>query len=230
MQLRPHIQYYELSAENHRRALKYNLDISLFERLSATGVLSASGSSFQFPYARLTVQRRMRPDIADLVRLPLYPELLDHACVQHYPRVSGMYHNLFWFHHTHPEDGSTELDIKGMSHSNNYEVQMVKQLVTHLSRQGCYGPGEIAIVTPYLGQVRKLKIELGNTFAVYLTEKDQEEVDAIDELMESTELPYQSVERKPLSQTVRMATVFSSFNGCNGITFRSTIFKEKKLK
>ena len=78
MQLRPHVQNHELSAENQRRELKYNLDISLFERLCASGVRSTTEHNLEFPFAQLTVQRRMRPDIADLVRLPLYPELEDH--------------------------------------------------------------------------------------------------------------------------------------------------------
>ena len=87
MQLRPHVQNYELSAENQRRLLRYNLDISLFERLCSSGVRSTSENNFKFPFAQLTVQRRMRPDIADLVRLPLYPELEDHPTVQDYPQV-----------------------------------------------------------------------------------------------------------------------------------------------
>ena len=31
---------------------------------------------------QLTVQQRMRPEIADLVRMPLYNELLDHASIR----------------------------------------------------------------------------------------------------------------------------------------------------
>ena len=58
MQLRPHVQNHELSAENQRRELKYNLDISLFERLCAAGVRSTSENNLQFPFAKLAVQRR----------------------------------------------------------------------------------------------------------------------------------------------------------------------------
>lgn len=217
MQLRPHVQYHELSAENYSRRLKYNLDISLFERLSVSGVPSTNVNNFQFPFARLTVQRRMRPEIADLIRVPLYPELQDHSAVKHYPDVPGMYHNLFWFHHTRHEDGAAEFDVRGMSHTNEYEIEMTKQLVTHITRQGIYKPKEIAVITPYVGQLRKLMNSFRNTFAVYLSEKDQEEVDAMDDQMEPSGPSSAPVERKPLNHTVRMATVFSLFDECNRV-------------
>jgi len=117
-----------------------------------------------------------------------------------------MYHHLYWFDHSQREDGSGEFDIKGTSHSNEYEVQMVKQLLLHLNKQGCYSNGELAVITPYVGQLRKLRNELRNTFSVQLSEKDQEEVDTIDELEVNSESIY-SVERKSLSQSVRIATV-----------------------
>src|SRR5277367_6412578 len=132
MQLRPHIQNHELSAENRSRTLKYNLDVSLFERLCTTGVRSTSENNLQFPFARLSVQRRMRPTIAELVRQPLYPDLEDHPVVQNYPQVAGMYHHLYWLDHSYREAGSSEFDLKGTSHSNDYEVEMVKHLVSHL--------------------------------------------------------------------------------------------------
>lgn len=206
MQLRPHVQNHELSAENQRRELRYNLDISLFERLCASGIRSTTEHNLEFPFAQLNVQRRMRADIADLVRLPLYPELEDHPMVQDYPHVGGMYHHLYWLDHSNHEAGSGEFDIKGTSHSNDYEVEMVKQLVSHLSKQGCYGDGELAVITPYVGQLRKLRNELRNMFSVQLSEKDQEEMNKIDELDVSGDSP-PSVERKALSQSVRIATV-----------------------
>jgi superfamily I DNA and/or RNA helicase len=207
MQLRPHVQNHELSVENQRRELKYNLDISLFERLCASGVRSTTTSNLEFPFSQLTVQRRMRPDIADLIRLTLYHSIEDHPSVQDYPQVPGMHHHLYWLDHTQREAGSGEFDIKGTSHSNDYEVEMVKQLVSHLSKQGCYCDGELAIITPYVGQLRKLRNELRNTFSVQLSAKDQEEVDTIDEAEAPGDSP-PSVERKALSQSVRIATVF----------------------
>jgi superfamily I DNA and/or RNA helicase len=207
MQLRPHVQNHELSAENQSRTLKYNLDVSLFERLCASGVRSTSENNIQFPFARLTVQRRMHPNIADLVRRPLYQDLEDHARVQKYPQVPGMFHHLYWLDHSHHEAGSSEFDLKGTSHSNDYEVEMVKRLVSHLTKQGCYGDGDLAVITPYVGQLRKLRNELRNMFSVQLSEKDQDEVDTIDEVEVGEDCPH-SVQRKVLSQSVRIATVF----------------------
>ena len=207
MQLRPHIQNHEHSAENHRRELMYNLDISLFERLCSSGVRSTTEKALEFPFVQLNVQRRMRPDIADLIRRPLYPKLEDHVTVQDYPPVPGMYHRLYWLDHSHREAGSGASDIKGTSQSNDYEVQMVKQLVSHLSKQGCYRDGELAVISPYVGQLRKLRNELRNTFSVQLSEKDQDEVDAIDE-PNVNENSRPSIERRDLSQSVRIATVF----------------------
>jgi len=207
MQLRPHIQNFELSAENQSRTLKYNLDISLFERLCSSGVRSINEDNLQFPSAQLTVQRRMHPDIADLVRKPLYPDLEDHPEVLNNPEVAGMYHRVFWLDHSHREVGSTEFDVKGTSHSNDFEVEMVKNLVSHLSKQGCYRDGELAVITPYLGQLRKLRNELRNVFSLRLSERDQEEMDEADESEISIDQPL-SAERKPLSQSVRIATVY----------------------
>ena len=84
---------------------------------------------------------------------------------------------------------------------------MVKQITSHLSKQGCYKDGELAVITPYVGQLRKLRNELRNTFSVHLSEKDQGEVDTIDELDVDGNAP-PSIERRELTQSVRIATVF----------------------
>lgn len=208
MQLRPHIANYDLSFENSKRQVKHNLDVSLFERLCFSGVPSTSSHHFDFPLAKLTVQRRMRPEIADLVRLPLYKELQDHPDVQKYPRVAGMYQPLLWLDHEQHEDGADHIDMKETSHSNTYEVDMVTQLVSHLSKQGYYKPGQIAVITPYLGQLRKLRNSLRNTFSVQMSETDVEEVARL-ESVESVGEFVGNIERKELSETVRIATVRS---------------------
>jgi superfamily I DNA and/or RNA helicase len=207
MQLRPHIQNYDLSAEHHGRKLTHNLDISLFERLCLSGTLSTGGNNHQLPFSLLTIQRRMRHDIADLVRIPLYPKLEDHPTVGDYPGVSGMYHNLYWLNHSHRECGSGEFEMSGASHSNDFEVDMVTQLVLHLSKQGCYVDGDIAVITPYLGQLRKLRTKLQNSFSVQLAEKDEDDVIAVEELESLNQDSVQSIQRRPLTQSVRIATV-----------------------
>ena len=47
-----------LSMDNHRGGLLYKLDMSLMERLATNG----------FPMSQLAVQRRMRPEISNLIR------------------------------------------------------------------------------------------------------------------------------------------------------------------
>ena len=150
----------------------------------------------------------MQPQVADLVRIPLYPDLEDYATVQEYPRVSGMYHDLYWLDHSHHEDAPGELFHKGTSHSNDYEIKMVKQLIMHLSKQGCYKDGELAVITPYVGQLRKLRNEFRDAFSVQLSEQDQEQVDALDELEAGANATsVYTAARKALSQSVRIATV-----------------------
>ena len=207
MQLRPKVSNYDLSVEKPR-GMKHNLDVSLFERLCVAGIPSTSKENFQFPLAQLTVQRRMRPEIADLVRIPLYPMLQDHTSVKSYPRVEGMYHSLYWFHHNKYEDGAGPIDLKETSHSNQYEVEMVTQLVAHLSKQDGYKEGDVAVITPYVGQLRKLRDALANTFSVQLSEKDTEEVAALQELDTSDLHVPVEAERRSLTQSVRIATVF----------------------
>jgi superfamily I DNA and/or RNA helicase len=207
MQLRPKVQNYQLSVENSN-PLTPRLDVSLFERLCFDGVPSTSKTPWQIPFTKLTVQRRMRPQIADLVRLPLYNDLLDHPSVLQYPRVYGMYDNIYWLDHQHHEDGQDQFDVKGTSHSNMYEVKMVTQLVLHLAKQDDYRGEDVVVLTPYLGQLRKLRDSLERTFCVELSEVDTEEVKALegreDSILENSKI---AESRRPLSQSMRIATV-----------------------
>ena len=224
MQLRPHVANFDLSLEN-KKGITHNLDVSLFERLCTA--LPPN----RIPSTQLTVQRRMRPSIADLVRLPLYPELVDHESVYRYPKVMGMLDNLYWFDHSNWEDGQNESDLKDMSHSNKFEVDMAVQLVAHLHRQGCYGSGDIAIITPYLGQLRKLRQSLGNHFSVEISDGDEEDLanlEASTEELEPAVGPLK-MERKPLSDSIRIATVLPPiFSGSNWS--RSIISKVRKQR
>jgi len=144
----------------------------------------------------------MRPDIADLVRIPLYNDLKDHPSVVHAPPVAGMYKPIFWMDHGKTEDGATLLDIKETSHSNSFEVDLVTQLVSHLSKQDGYKNGDIAVITPYVGQLRNLRDSLERVFSVELSREDKKEMDEFDELPTAVR-----IERKPLAQSVRIATV-----------------------
>ena len=216
MQLRPRIANFDLSSENTRRVPK-NLDISLFERLCA------GGTGQILPSTRLTVQRRMRPEIADLVRKTLYPELLDSKDVENYPNVTGVCSPIYWFDHSNNEDLRVGSDMKETSHSNKFEVDMVIRLVIHLKKQGCYEGGDIAILTPYLGQLRKLRDSLKQEFSVEMSERDQDELGTTDEGIET-----HSIERKPLLDTVRLATVRTPNLECLSNMPRSITSRERK--
>ena len=71
------------------------LEISLFERLIRQGC----------PYVRLTTQRRMHPEISDLITPSIYSKLINDPSVKLYPEVSGVAHRMVFITHTKPEDG-----------------------------------------------------------------------------------------------------------------------------
>jgi hypothetical protein len=210
-QLRPKAQNYDLSCENPGSQIK--LDISLFERL----VHPEHGQSTAVPYVTLEVQRRMHPSISTLIRSTLYPDLQDSPQVAHYPEVSGMRRRLFWLDHEQFEDGERERS-DSTSHTNQYEVDMVFALVRHLVRQGVYRASDIAVLTPYLGQLRKLRRALSGFAEVIINDRDIEELpqDGEDENEDdvkpgvtlSARLPPRlGVHKSTLLQALRLATV-----------------------
>ncbi|KAJ3289717.1 hypothetical protein HK104_007279 [Borealophlyctis nickersoniae] len=171
-QLRPSIASYKLSM-NSETGKSYMLDQSLLERL-CTPTPGLSGAPTAVPMSKLNTQRRMRPEIADLVRIPLYPNLVDADVTKKYPDVAGMAENVYFMHHTHPEDGGDN-PFAAKSHANEFEAKMVVGLVEYLIRNG-YKAGDIAVLTPYLGQLLKLRDALRQSFTVVLDERDAEEV------------------------------------------------------
>ncbi|KAF9358201.1 hypothetical protein BGX26_002268 [Mortierella sp. AD094] len=170
LQLRPSIESYNLSSDSPI-GQNYNLDKSLFERL-VTDTLSP------FPLSRLTIQRRMRPEISSLIRNTLYPNLEDGGRVFQYPPVSGMARNLFFMDHAHPEDSKDQYGMQ--SFANTFEVKMVEALAQYLIKAGYNKPGDIAVLTPYLGQLSKLRDHLRTSFMLTIDERDQEQLDEKD--------------------------------------------------
>ena len=134
-QLRPKPNEYEL-------ATKYNLSISLFERLVKK----------ELSQAILEIQHRMRPEIARLVCPHVYDKLLNHESVEKYPDIRGISKNLYFIHHNEPESENTNL----LSYQNEFEAEYVVSLCAHLLNLG-YSPKQITILTPYIGQLLKLR-------------------------------------------------------------------------
>ena len=215
-QLRPQINNYNLSLESNRGA-SYQLDRSQFERLSV-----GEQGRRPFPVAQLNVQRRMRPEIAALIRTTIYPRLVDHHSTKTLPDVVGMRKNIYWLDHDNMEEGS-QGDIHQKSHSNLWEVDMVHALVRHVVRQGSYSSTDIAVLTPYTGQLQKLRTKMRNDFEIVLSDRDRETLakDGFDALDEDPETNKQDSEvasgakplqKKQMSELLRVATV-DNFQG-----------------
>jgi len=133
-QLRPNPTVYEL-------AKKYNLDLSLFERMVNNNI----------PIKTLSLQHRMRPSISKLM-VPFYSDLQDDVSVTQYPEVKGINHSLYFVNHKHHEDHHEELQSK----QNSFEADYASRLCKYLILQE-YKPSQITILTPYSGQLLQLK-------------------------------------------------------------------------
>ena len=165
-QLRPHLSRYDLTSEC-RQGKPYSFDRSLFERL-------VEGDDWHgtLPYVRLQTQRRMHPSISRLIR-PLYPDLEDAESVTKYPEVVGMRRRLFWYDHDQREESGISANGSSTSKSNLYEVEMAHALVKYIVQQTTYGPEDIAVLTPYLGQLTKIQTRLKKSFAVVVDDRDE---------------------------------------------------------
>lgn len=133
-QLRPHCSH---------QAKSCAFDISLFERLIDN----------HYPYTKLDVQRRMRPEISELVKLTSYLELEDSEEVLHLPKVSGMPVNLYCLSHNEEESKFRDGDS---SRKNDFEALKIAELTNELLKLG-HSPNDITILTCYDAQVRKLQ-------------------------------------------------------------------------
>ncbi|CAM9147741.1 unnamed protein product [Discosporangium mesarthrocarpum] len=143
LQLRPKSEVYQLTVDSGRG---HDLDMSMFERLVHEG---------RVPVQTLSTQRRMRPCIADLIRPAVYPNLADAPTVLEYPNVKGMRDNLFFLDHNVLEDDVTDSVIN--SKTNRHEANLVCGLTQYLLKQGYTKPGDITVLTPYLGQLLVLR-------------------------------------------------------------------------
>ncbi|KIW23323.1 uncharacterized protein PV07_11531 [Cladophialophora immunda] len=210
LQLPPHIQSYELSRESSS-GKRHSLDISLFERL----VTPSCSTQTAVPYSTLETQRRMHPSISELIRNTLYPRLCDSSVVETYPPVTGLAKRLFWFDHAHFEDGAVTETDSTTSHSNTFEVQMVTSLVSHLVRQGVYQANDLAVLTPYLGQLQKIRRALQGLFEISLTEGDILELEKDEVGKENAEPGHSAaptLQKTPLSRALKVSTI-DNFQG-----------------
>ena len=125
---------------------KYKLEISMFERLVRN----------RFPHATLTVQHRMRPEIAQIVSDHIYEKKLrDHEEIKSRDNIEGLKHNLFFINHDKEEE-LQDLDLK--SHSNVHEASFLASLCKYLLQQE-YTAEQITVITPYVGQFFELRTQ-----------------------------------------------------------------------
>ncbi|OWZ08056.1 hypothetical protein PHMEG_00019462, partial [Phytophthora megakarya] len=209
-QLRPQITEYNLSVES-AVGKRFALDVSLFERLVAPN----SG----LPFWMLTEQHRMRPQISQLLRMLFYPEVRDAREVLNTPPLLGLEKNVFFVNHCHAEGDASGTHALTRYHSNDYEVEYIVGTLKYLVQQG-YQPSDIAIITPYVGQLMKLRLALRGQFVLELNEFDNEELQKTfgnDE--KDTKLPnYRNnpaalgASKRDLSGSIRVATV-DNFQG-----------------
>ncbi|GIM16879.1 hypothetical protein Vretimale_19458 [Volvox reticuliferus] len=180
-QLRPKPNEYDLQAASGRGL---DLDVSLFERLVRQGAPAAGGRasthgsvSSSIQIATLLQQRRMRPQISQLIRLTIYPQLRDHPRVLSYPTVRGLASPLFFLDHDHPEGGGGGASGEDRSKKNDWEAQFVVALAKHLLLQG-YKPEDLVILVPYVGQLFRVHRALDAVnVRVVVSEMDREQME-----------------------------------------------------
>lgn len=213
LQLRPKVAEYQLTSESRN---DYNLDISLFERLARDHVVQIT---------TLNTQRRMHPQIADLARIRTYPELRDAEAVQKYPDMPrGFASPLYFLSHSEKEDSIDEELANASSHHNAFEVEMITALTRYVIANG-YEPNEIAVLTPYLGQLKLIRRRFEEEcVSVIITDQDEANLDLqeiADMRLEDTsdedsrintqsddqEKPNVNILTKQMTECVRLATV-----------------------
>jgi hypothetical protein len=202
-QLRPQIQNYDLES-THAAGARYSLDVSLFERL----IDPPHPFMPRLEFSTLEVQRRMHSSISRLIRETLYPNLQDHHTVANHPGVPGLGKRLFWLTHQQPEEDKDD----AVSKVNVYEVEVVTALVSHLIRQCHYAPDEIAVLTPYLGQLRRLRTRLRSAVEIIVDDRDEIQLQQAGFQSEADVPTPGTMARTNLSQALRLATV-DNFQG-----------------
>jgi len=75
--------------------------MSMFERLVKNN----------FPFITLSNQRRMRPEVSEMVRF-LYPNLKDDDRVKTYPHIRGIDKSVYFMHHENLEQEDQSLSSK----------------------------------------------------------------------------------------------------------------------
>ncbi|PKC08396.1 hypothetical protein RhiirA5_399332 [Rhizophagus irregularis] len=144
----------------------------------------------------------MRNEISDLIRRTIYEDLIDGKNTAKYPNICGAQHKVYFIDYNHPEDSFGDSGIQ--SHVNMHEVKMVVEMVKYFVKNGYTKYEDIAVLTPYSGQLIKIKDALSKSFFVEIDERDAENIADMEGEENNTS--------KPLNQRVILRTV-DNFQG-----------------
>jgi superfamily I DNA and/or RNA helicase len=152
----------------------------------------------------------MYSSISRSIRETLYANLQDHYTVANHPGVPGLGKRLFWLTHQQPEEDKDD----AVSKVDVYEVEVVTALVSHLIRQCHYAPDEIAVLSPYLSQLRRPRIRLLSAAEIIVDDRDEIQLQQVG-LQSEADVPTPgTMARTNLSQALRLAIV-DTFQGEN---------------
>lgn len=128
-----------------------------------------------------------------------------------HPPVAGMVDRLWWLDHKFPELRPDSQSVMANSYSNLFEVDMVMALVRYLIGTGEYDLGDIAILTPYNGQLAEFAMRLREMCSLWLSEKDLETLIDLG-ILNPDHINRAEKTQFPMTYMVRLATI-DSFQG-----------------
>ncbi|CAB4488581.1 unnamed protein product [Rhizophagus irregularis] len=129
-------------------------------------------------------------------------DLIDGKNTAKYPNICGAQHKVYFIDYNHPEDSFGDSGIQ--SHVNMHEVKMVVEMVKYFVKNGYTKYEDIAVLTPYSGQLIKIKDALSKSFSIEIDERDAENIAYMEREENNTS--------KPLNQRVTLRTV-DNFQG-----------------
>lgn len=123
-----------------------------------------------------------------------------------------MVERLWWLDHTQPESKPDSRSGVADSYINLFEVNMVMALVQYLIGTGEYGLREIAILTPYNGQLAEFETRLRRGMcSSWLSEKDLETLIDLN-VLNPDHINRAEKTQFPMTNMVQLATI-DSFQG-----------------
>ncbi|KRX01009.1 P-loop containing nucleoside triphosphate hydrolase [Pseudocohnilembus persalinus] len=141
-QLRPIMQSQEI--------INNNWNISLFERLIRNNI----------PSSFLGIQKRMRPEIADYIRLIYGNEYQDDESVKTYEDVKGFSSNVQLFSYQVCDRKIEQKQKYTKTIVNKYEAETLANLLLYILEIKQYTMEQITVLSMYTGQVKELKQQI----------------------------------------------------------------------